>query len=217
MKDKTKEILDKSDILSNNKVEILDSKEKNIFQIIESIPDSKEFYEKIELNDKATLCPRIPGIFILFDSVDYYFINFHKFEFFNEYKTTIPKSIDEIEVDKKIETINYFKEYIKEFTNIHFLLETKNITIDDIILDYILYFISKKEKLTRDSCDIKYFHKILLSLINIKKKNNKLEDIEYFIDLIIFFNCFNSQITYPLNAIKFLHDENIIEIFIQKF
>ena len=115
--------------------------------------------------------------------------------------------LEELELTTTFELIEC---YLKEYTNIQAILESKNITFDDIVSDYILYFISKSEKLQKDSCDIKYIYKILSNLFEIKKKNENLKD-KYFINIIIIFNCYCSHITYPLNAIKFLNDENIIE------
>ena len=115
--------------------------------------------------------------------------------------------LEELELTTTFELIEC---YLKEYTNIQAILESKNITFDDIVSDYILYFISKSEKLQKDSCDIKYIYKILSNLFEIKKKNENLKD-KYFINIIIIFNCYCSHITYPLNTIKFLNDENIIE------
>ena len=38
-----------------------------------------------------------------------------------------------------------------------------------------------------------------------------MDSYDYFIHVIMIFNCIKSYITYPLNAIKFLHDEKIIK------
>ena len=179
-----------------------------ISKIMENIPKANEYYSKIEKDQRGKINPRIPGIFILFDNINFYFLQIHKYQFFSDYKTSIPQLLEELELTTTFELIEC---YLKEYTNIQAILESKNITFDDIVSDYILYFISKSEKLQKDSCDIKYIYKILSNLFEIKKKNENLKDYKYFINIIIIFNCYCSHITYPLNAIKFLNDENIIE------
>ena len=180
-----------------------------ILKILENISDSKEFYSNLEKDKKGKINPRIPGIFIIFDNIDFYFQSFQKFKFFSQYTTSIPKYINELkDPDKVYEDI---EDYIKENTSILQLINSSKINFNDIVSDYILYFISKKDKLTKDSCEIKHIYKILYNLIEIKKKNEKLDKFKYFIDIIILFNCFSSHITYPLNVIKFLNDEKIVE------
>ena len=182
---------------------------KLVLNITEKIPSQKEYYSKIEKDAKGNLIPRIPGIFILFDNVEFYFQQFQKYKFFSCYKTTIPKAIEKLENPEKI--FNSIEKYLKDNTTIEAFLSAKKINLDDIISDYILYFISKREKLMKDSCDIKYIFQILFNLIQIRKKNNDLDGYKYFSDVIILFNCFSSHITYSIKAIKFLNDEKIID------
>ena len=210
------EIKKRNEIIEINKMIELPNKEINnqeynqiILKILENIPNAQEFYSKIEKDKKGNINLRIPGIFIIFENIDFYFQQFQKFRFFSNYKTSIPKSINEIKNPEEI--YKDIEEYIKENTSIQALLDSTKIAFDDIVSDYILFFIIKNDKLTKDSSDIKYIYKILFNLITIKKNNEKLERYKYFIDIIILFNCFSSHITYPLNAIKFLNDEKIIE------
>ena len=198
-------------MINLKKIEINDNPEYNklLLSLLEKLPDINEYYSKIEKDKKNRLNPRIPGIFIMFDNIDFYFIHFQKFKFFDSYKTSIPKSINEIDDQQKI----YYsiEEYIKENTSMKALLSSNKISINDIISDYILYFISKRDKLMKDSSDIKFIYKILGSLIEIMKNDKTLDGYKYFINIIILFNCYGSHITYPLNAIKFLKDEKIID------
>ena len=182
---------------------------KLFIKVLGNLQESNEFYSKIEKDKKGKINPRIPGIFIMFDNINFYFKIFQKFNFFDNFKTSIPKNINELENKHKI--FEDIEDYIKNNTNIQQLLNSHKISMDDIISDYILYFIDKRDKLTKDSSDIKYFYKILFSLIQIKKKNLNLDSFKYFIEIIILFNCFGSHITYPLNAIKYLNDEKIIK------
>ena len=191
--------------------EIKDNPEynKQLLKMLEKLENSKEFYSKIEKDKKNKLNPRLQGIFIMFDNIDYYFQQFQKFQFFENYETTIPKSLTELEDSEKI--FESIEDYIKENTSIQHLLNSNKINFDDIISDYILYFISKRDRLTKDSSDIKFIYKILSSLIQIKKSNEKLDEYKYFIEIIILFNIYGSYITYPLNAIKYLKDEKLID------
>ena len=193
------------------KKEMLNSQEYNklIIKILGNLQESNEFYSKIEKDIKGKINPRIPGIFIMFDNINFYFQQFQKFQFFDNFKTSIPKNIDKVNDLEKI--FSDIEDYIKNNTNIQPLLNSNKINMDDIISDYILYFIEKRDKLSKDSCDIKYFYKILYNMIQIKKKNLYLDNYKYFIEIIILFNCFGSHITYPLNAIKYLNDEKIIK------
>ena len=211
-----KEEKNRNEIILINKMLRLPKKKMNnqeynqiISKLLENIPDSAEFYSKIEKDKKGKINPRIPGIFIIFENIDFYFQQFQKFHFFSNYKTSIPKSINELKDPEQI--YESIEDYIKENTSIEALLNSAKINFDDIVSDYILFFICNRDKLTKDSSDIKYIYKILSNLIKIKKNNQKLERYKYFIDIIILLNCFSSHITYPLNAIKFLNDENIIE------
>ena len=207
----------KSEIIEINKMrklpkkEITDSPEYNklIINILGNLPESKDFYSKIEKDKKGKINPRIPGIFIMFDNINFYFQHFQKYKFFEKFSTSIPKNIDKIKEPGKL--FSEIEEYIKKNTNIQQLFNTNKISMDDIISDYILYFIEKRDKLTKDSCDIKYIYKILFNLIQIKKKNSHLDGYKYFIEIIILFNCFGSHLTYPLNAIKYLNDEKIVK------
>ena len=198
-------------MINLKKIEINENPDYNklLLSLLEKLPDINEYYSKIEKDKKNRLNPRIPGIFIMFDNIDFYFIHFQKFKFFDSYKTSIPKSINEIDDQQKI----YYsiEEYIKENTIMKALLSSNKISINDIISDYILYFISKRDKLMKDSSDIKFIYKILGSLIEIMKNDKTLDGYKYFINIIILFNCYGSHITYPLNAIKFLKDEKIID------
>ena len=193
------------------KKEIADSPEYNklFLNILGNLPESKEFYSKIEKDKKGKINPRIPGIFIMFDNINFYFQHFQKYKFFEKFSTSIPKNIDKVQEPEKI--FSEVEEYIKKNTNIQQQLNSNKIKMDDIISDYILYFIEKRDKLTKDSCDIKYFYKILFNLIQIKKKNSHLDGYKYFIEIIILFNCFGSHLTYPLNAIKYLNDEKLVK------
>ena len=193
------------------KIDISDKPEytKLLLSLLEKLPDSNEYYSKIEKDKKNKINPRIPGIFVMFDNIDFYFNHFQKFQFFENYTTSIPKSINDIEEPQKI--YDSIEDYIKENTSLKALLSSNKISINDIIYDYILYFVSKRDKLVKDSCDIKFIYKILFNLIEIKRKNDNLEGYKYLINIIILFNCYGSHITYPLNAIKYLKDEKIID------
>ena len=204
--DKKNEIIENNQIIKESEKEEKPKNTKIILQIMENLPKSDEFYAKIEKDQKGKLNPRIPGIFILFDNIDFYFSNFFKYDFFENYQTFIFN-----EHPGKEEIFLKMKEYLQEYTNIPTILESNNISFDDIISDYFLYFISKSEKLQKDSYDIKYIFKIISNLFNIFKDANKIDSYDYFIQVIMFFNCMKSYITYPLNAIKFLHDEKIIK------
>ena len=205
------EIIEKDEIFEVPKEEndMPKSKKNIITKILENLPDSEEFYSKIEKDKKGRLNLRIPGIFIIFDNIDFYFQQFQKFQFFSNYETSIPVKINKTKDPEEI--FQDIENYIKEETNIELLLNSHKINFDDIIADYVLYFIDKKDKLTKDSCEIKQIYKILSNLIKIKKNNENLEVYKYFIEIIILFNCFSSHITYPLSAIKFLNDEKIIQ------
>ena len=206
--DKANEII-KNDPIHEKENDNPDYKKIVIPKIVENIPNADTFYTRIEKDKKDKLNPRIPGIFILFDNINFYFNQFQKFRFFSNYETSIPKSVNEIEDINKI--FAEIEDYVKEQTSIELLLDSKKINFDDIISDYVLYFINKQKKLTKDSCDIKHIYIILMNLIKIKKMKEELEDYKYFANIIILFNCFSSYITYPLYAIKFLNDEKIIE------
>ena len=202
------EIIEKDEILQDSKEEndMSKSKENIITKIVENLPDSEEFYSKIEKDQKGRLNPRIAGIFIIFDNIEFYLQQFQKFQFFSNYGTSLP-TFDNIDWRKIAEDI---ENYIKEQTNIELLLNSHKINFNDIIADYILYFIDKKDKLTKDSCDIKHIYKILSNLIEIPKKEESISYRE-FIEFIVLFNFLSSYITYPLSAIKFLNDEKIIK------
>ena len=174
-----------------------------IFKIIEKIPNADEFFSKFEKNQKGIITPRIPGIFILFDNINFYFTNFCKYNAFDDYKTFIPNTTPPLR--------DQIEDYLKEHTILQSFLESTNITFDDIISDYILYFISKNEKLQKDSCDIKYIYKILSNLCSFALEEVKSKGIKEIAEFIVEFNCFSSYFTYPLNAIKYLNDERIIE------
>ena len=193
------------------KINISDKPEytKSLLSLLEKLPDSNEYYSKIEKDKKNKINPIIPGIFVMFDNIDFYFKHFQKFQFFENYSTSIPKSINDIEEPQKI--YDSIEDYIKENTSIKALLSSNKISINDIIYDYILYFISKRDKLIKDLNDIKFIYKILSNLIETKRKNDNLEGYKYFINIIILFNCYGSHITYPLNAIKYLKDEKNID------
>ena len=176
------------------KIQINEKPEYNklLISLLEKLPDANEYYSKIEKDKKNNINPRIPGIFVMFDNIDFYFQHFQKFQFFENYKTSIPKSIDDIEEPQKI--YDSIEDYIKENTSMKALLSSNKISINDIIYDYILYFISKRDKLIKDSCDIKFIYKILSNLIETKRKNEILEGYKYFINIIILFNCYGSHI-----------------------
>ena len=213
MKDdeKEKEIIKINKMIKLPEKNIANNPEYNklFIKVLGNLQDSKEFYAKIEKDKKGKINPRIPGIFIMFDNINFYFQQFQKYRFFDTFKTSIPKSLNEIENSEKV--FEDIEDYIKNNTNIQTLLASNKINMDDIISDYILYFIDKRDKLTKDSCDIKYFYKILSNLLQIKKKNLNLDNYKFFIEIIILFNCFGPHITYPLNAIKYLNDEKIIK------
>ena len=139
-----------------------------IVKLLENISDSKEFYSNLEKDKKGKINPRIPGIFIIFDNIDFYFESFQKFQFFSKYTTSIPKYINELKDPDNI--YQDIEDYIKEHTSILQIINSSKINFNDIVSDYILYFIDKKDKLTKDSCDIKHIYKILYNLIEIKKK-----------------------------------------------
>ena len=181
-------------MINLKKIEINENPDYNklLLSLLEKLPDINEYYSKIEKDKKNRLNPRIPGIFIMFDNIDFYFQHFQKFQFFENYKTSIPKSIDDIEEPQKI--YDSIEDYIKENTSMKALLSSNKISINDIIYDYILYFISKRDKLIKDSCDIKFIYKILSNLIETKRKNEILEGYKYFINIIILFNCYGSHI-----------------------
>ena len=172
MKDdeKEKEIIKINKMIKLPEKNIANNPEYNklFIKVLGNLQDSKEFYAKIEKDKKGKINPRIPGIFIMFDNINFYFQIFQKFNFFDNFKTTITKNINELENKHKI--FEDIEDYIKNNTNIQQLLNSHKISMDDIISDYILYFIDKRDKLTKDSSDIKYFYKILFSLIQIKKK-----------------------------------------------
>ena len=209
--EKEKEIIKINKMIKLPDKNIADNLEYNtlFIKVLGNLQDSKEFYTKIEKDKKGKINPRIPGIFIMFDNINFYFQQFQKYRFFDTFKTSIPKCINEIENSEKV--FEDIEDYIKNNTNIQTLLASNKINMDDIISDYILYFIDKRDKLTKDSCDIKYFYKILSNLLQIKKKNLNLDNYKFFIEIIILFTCFGPHITYPLNAIKYLNDEKIIK------
>ena len=192
--------------LNANEIQNMENSKYNSITIktMENIPKADEYYSKIEKNDKGIISPRITGIFILFDNIYFYFNNFQKYQFFKDYKTFIPY-VAGLDEDEQIEN------YIKENTTFQSILQSKNISFDDIISDYILYIISKSEKLQKDSCDIKYIFKILLNIITIGKKNMNLDGYKCFINIIQLFNIAANCFIYPLSAIKYLNDEKIIE------
>ena len=168
--DKKNEIIENNQIIKESEKEEKPKNTKIILQIMENLPKADEFYAKIEKDQKGKLNPRIPGIFILFDNIDFYFSNFFKYDFFENYKTSI---FNEHPGTKEISL--KMKEYLQEYTNIPTILESNNISFDDIISDYFLYFISKSEKLQKDSYDIKYIFKIISNLFNIFKDANKMD------------------------------------------
>ncbi len=75
------EIIEKDEILQDPKEEndMSKSKENIITKIVENLPDSEEFYSKIEKDQKGRLNPRIAGIFIIFDNIEFYLQQFQKF------------------------------------------------------------------------------------------------------------------------------------------
>ena len=204
--DKKNEIIENNQIIKESEKEEKPKNTKIILQIMENLPKSDEFYAKIEKDQKGKLNPRIPGIFILFDNIDFYFSNFFKYDFFENYKTSIFNAHPGTK-----EILLKMKEYLQEYTNIQTYLESNKISFDDIISDYFLYFISKSEKLQKDSYDIKYIFKIISNLFNIFKDANEMDSYDCFVWVVVIFNCIKSYFLYPLNAIKFLHDEKIIK------
>ena len=107
------EIIEKDEILQDPKEEndMSKSKENIITKIVENLPDSEEFYSKIEKDQKGRLNPRIAGIFIIFDNIEFYLQQFQKFQFFSNYGTSLPtfdnidwtKIKEKIAEDKKLE------------------------------------------------------------------------------------------------------------------
>ena len=79
----------------------------------------------------------------MFENIDFYFQKFQKFRFFSNFQTLIPKPINELDDPREI--YESIEDYLKENTSIEALLYSKKINFDDIISDYILFFISNRE------------------------------------------------------------------------
>ena len=69
--------------LNANEIQNMENSKYNsiTIKIMENIPKANEYYSKIEKNDKGIISPRIAGIFILFDNINFYFNNFQKYQF----------------------------------------------------------------------------------------------------------------------------------------
>ena len=138
MKKKREENIEINKLISLPKKKV-DNPEDNqmILKILKNISDSKDFYSNLEKDKKGKINPRIPGIFIIFDNIDFYFQSFQKFKFFSFYKTSIPKNINELkDADKIYEDI---EDYIKEHTCILQLIDSsKLILMIFLIIFYLL-------------------------------------------------------------------------------
>ena len=80
---------------------------KLFIKVLGNLQDSKEFYAKIEKDKKGKINPRIPGIFIMFDNINFYFQQFQKYRFFDTFETSIPKSLNEIENSEKVFALGF--------------------------------------------------------------------------------------------------------------
>ena len=77
MKDdeKEKEIIKINKMIKLPEKNIANNPEYNklFIKVLGNLQDSKEFYAKIEKDKKGKINPRIPGIFIMFDNINFYF------------------------------------------------------------------------------------------------------------------------------------------------
>ena len=171
-----------------------------------SINDNKVGKISLEGEDKNKLLNllikykyKVPGIFLIFDNITTDFNLFYRSECIkgNDSKENI---INKLEIQLNKTTLN---------------TKLKDYSINTIINDYYLYFITRNNSLESRTKDlsqlIKIFEEICNMKFNYQKKNEKDLNTKDFLELLIWSNIYNLELNEFLYCIQYFKEIKLFE------
>jgi hypothetical protein len=171
-----------------------------------SINDNKVGKISLEGEDKNKLVNllikykyKVPGIFLIFDNITTDFNLFYRSECIKG-NDSIENIINKLEIQLNKTTFN---------------IKLKDYSINSIINDYYLYFITRNNSLESRTKDlsklIKIFEEICNMKFNYQKKNEKDLNTKDFLELLIWSNIYNLELNEFLYCIQYFKEIKLFE------